>query len=292
MKRKIKLYLLEAVSLIIICSINNALLYSMLWVILHEAVHIMFSKYYGLNVKGINVGITGANARIFDLDSKTENERIIIYLSGPVFNLISAMITFALSKYYSSNFITSSISINLVLFIFNMLPAYPLDGVHIYQMLLTRIFHQRSTEKVLETTSLQVSIIFIVSFCYLFYIQKTNISLLLSGVLIGYSTFFHNKYKKYTLMANIYKKRGTLENNSFLENRNISVYYKCSLAKVMSLIDRNKFSSFYVIDDDLNFRGLVHENELIKALKKYGNISIFDYLAIRKNLMNTKNSEE
>ena len=54
----------------------------------------------------------------------------------------------------------------------------------------------------------------------------------------------------------------------------------------------NKFNSFYVIDDDLNFRGLVHENELIKALKKYGNISIFDYLAIRKNLMNTKNSEE
>ncbi|NOW11867.1 CBS domain-containing protein [Clostridium saccharobutylicum] len=50
----------------------------------------------------------------------------------------------------------------------------------------------------------------------------------------------------------------------------------------MTLVDKNKFNSFYVLDDDMQLMGIIHEDELIKALKEYGNITLEEYIYIRK----------
>ena len=56
-----------------------------------------------------------------------------------------------------------------------------------------------------------------------------------------------------------------------MENKSISVYYKQGLANIMSIIDKNRFNIFYVLDDDLNVLFTMNEDDLIKALKGYGN---------------------
>ena len=40
-----------------------------------------------------------------------------------------------------------------------------------------------------------------------------------------------------------------LINKNYLENKNICIYYKCSLIKALSFIDRNKFNCFYVLNE-------------------------------------------
>ena len=46
-------------------------------------------------------------------------------------------------------------------------------------------------------------------------------------------------------------------------------------------IDKNRFNSFYILDDDLKLLFIMHEDELIEALKLYGNITLEEYFNIR-----------
>ena len=50
----------------------------------------------------------------------------------------------------------------------------------------------------------------------------------------------------------------------------------------MTIIDKNRFNSFYVLDDDLKLLFIMHEDELIEALKLYGNITLEEYFNNKK----------
>ena len=105
-------------------------------------------------------------------------------------------------------------------------------------------------------------------------VGEINLSLLISGILIWYITYSQQKTSTYILMGNIFMKRNKLIRNKYLDNRIISVYYKQGLVNLMSIIDKNRFNTFYVLNDDLKLLFIMHEDELIEALKVYGNISI------------------
>ena len=94
------------------------------------------------------------------------------------------------------------------------------------------------------------------------------------------------KSAMYILMRNIFVKRNKLLRNKYIENKSISVYYKLGLVNVMSIIDKNRFNSFYVLDDDLRLLFVMHEDELIEVLKLYGNITLEEYFNIRNRASN------
>ena len=118
-------------------------------------------------------------------------------------------------------------------------------------------------------------VIFIMAFLYKGII---NISLLIASIVVGIITRTEQKSAMYILMGNIFMKRNKLLRNKYMENKSISVYYKQGLANIMSIIDKNRFN---ILDDDLNVLFIMNEDELIKALKGYGNITLEEYFYIR-----------
>ena len=86
--------------------------------------------------------------------------------------------------------------------------------------------------------------------------------------------------------GNIFIKRNKLLRNNYIENKSISVYYKMGLVNVMAIIDKNRFNSFYVLDDDLRLLFIMYEDELIEALKLYGNITLEEYFNIKNKNSN------
>ncbi|MCD3297892.1 metalloprotease, partial [Clostridium botulinum C/D] len=64
----------------------------------------------------------------------------------------------------------------------------------------------------------------------------------------------------------------------YIENKSISVYYKKNLLDALGVVDKNKYNLFTVLNDDMKVINIIYEEELIRALKIYGNISIEDYL--------------
>ncbi|MDB2123111.1 site-2 protease family protein [Clostridium paraputrificum] len=282
MDRKRKKLILEFIFLLVICTLNKQMLVGFIWVILHEAVHILVANNFGLRLSSFKIHITGVGTEIDDIDDLSENRKLILYVSGPLFNFVSAMVLIFLKSEYGLN-VESSIWINLGLLFFNMLPAYPLDGVRIYEILLSKKILYKKAKKLLVRASFMVAAFIMIGFLLTIYIHKVNISLLLASVLLTYTTFLENEKTIYIIMGSIVRKSRRLISDGYIENKSISVYYKRDLIKVLSLVDRNKFNSFFVLDDDMRLLGIIYEDELIKTLKESGNMTLEELLVSKKN---------
>lgn len=282
MKKWYKVLIVELLILMWILDFNNSIFISFLWIILHEFAHILVANNFGCRFNSFNVSISGVKAELIDIDELTEKKKLILYLAGPFSNFFMSVVACFFYSFFKWNFIESSIIINIYLGVFNLLPAYPLDGARVCEILLSRKFLYKKSKSITEIASFVISGILILIFIIMLLLHKVNISLFLAAILMIYTTFLEKEKTMYIIMGDMIRKVRKLKKYNYIENKSISVYYKKGLVNVLTLVDKNKFNSFYVLDDDMQLIGIIHEDELIKALKEYGNITLEEYIYIRK----------
>ena len=125
---KIDLILVIIVLLYIFSKVIREYLYyyigCYLFIMFHEFSHILVARMFNYNCNKIEFTICGMSANININRNKKRN--ILIYLAGPISNLIFAYL------FYDNEFIYT---INIVIAIINLLPVYPLDGYRIIKEL-------------------------------------------------------------------------------------------------------------------------------------------------------------
>ena len=172
MNKKTKKVLLEFVIMLIIYSFNDkTLIIGFLWIILHEITHIIIAKHYGASLSDFEVNLTGAKIKLKNIEELDRSKKCIIYFSGPLFNLFMYIIFLILNKFNIISF-CESMGINLGLFIFNMFPAYPLDGARIYEILLSKKFSCKKSKTILINISYVFSALLIFIFLLITFIHK------------------------------------------------------------------------------------------------------------------------
>lgn len=283
MKKWMIVLLVEFLALMWIADFKASVMISFLWIILHEFAHIFTAKRFGCTFNKINISIWGVKADLIDFDELLEKDKLLIYLAGPLFNIIMSMVLFCLYSVLELDYLKSSIAINFCLGAFNLLPAYPLDGARILEILLSKKFLYKRSKKIIERISFIISGVLFSLFNIMLLLHNVNISLFLASLLMAYTTFLEKEKTMYIIMDDMIKKIRRLKKYNYLENKSISVYYKKGLVNVLTLVDKNKFNSFYILDDDMRLITIIHEDELIMALKEYGNITLEDYIKIRNN---------
>lgn len=279
MRRKSKIFIAEILLFSIISSYNNIFLLAFLWVMLHELSHIVIANLVGCKFNNIELHIFGAKAELLEIEEFTDKKKILIYLAGPLFNIIMALGLFIIGLNINSYIIKESINLNIGLAAFNLLPAYPLDGSRIYEILLSKKLLYKKSQKIISIISYCIAGLFLSgSVGGFIFLHKFNISMFISGIIIIYITKCESRDTMYIIMGNIVKKRKLLIKNNYIENKLISVYYKNGLVNVLGLVDRNKFNTFYVLDEEMKLIYTLNEDELIEALKNHGNITIKEYM--------------
>ncbi|MBU3103792.1 site-2 protease family protein [Clostridium gasigenes] len=282
MNKKTKIFIAEIVLISIICSYNNIFLLAFLWVILHELSHMIVASLIGCKFNNIQLHIFGAKAELLDLEEFTDKKKLLIYIAGPAFNGIMAIILFIIGLNIKSFIINESISLNIGLVFFNLLPAYPLDGSRIYEILLSKRMLYKKAQKIMSIVSYcMAALCFATAVVGLIFLHKFNISSVIAGVIIIYITKCESRDTMYIIMGNIVKKRKSLIKNNYIDNKTLSVYYKNGLVNVLGLVDRNKFNTFYVLDEEMKLLYILNEDELIEALKIHGNITLQEYIKER-----------
>lgn len=279
MDRKTKIFIAEILLISIISSYNNIFLVAFLWVMLHELSHIIIARIIGCKFNNIELHIFGVKAELLELEEFNDKKKLLIYVAGPLFNIIMVGVLFLIGYKIDSYIINQSISLNLGLAIFNLLPAYPLDGSRIYEILLSKKILYKKAQKIMSTVSYIVAAIFLViSLIGFVFIHKFNISMFIASIIIIYITKCESRDTMYIIMGNIVKKRKSLIKNKYIENKIISVYYKNGLVNVLGMVHRNKFNTFYVLDEEMKLIYILNEDELIESLKIYGNITLEEYM--------------
>lgn len=284
MKKSYKLIIVELILLLLAISFESKILIGVVSIILHEFTHIFVGNRLGCKLSALELGLTGAKAEITDVEDLLDREKFILYISGPAMNLFLGVVLYGLYRVNSIHLLEVCYSINFSLCIFNLMPAYPLDGSRILEIILSKYISYIKAKKITTYVSYFSSISFIVLFFFMIFLHRVNISLFLIGILIIYSTVLEKKWTMYIIMGDIIKKRRKLEKYNFIENKTISVFYKNELLDVMRMVDKSKFNTFYILDEELKLLKIIHEDELLEGLKNYGNITLEEYINILKEL--------
>lgn len=259
---------------------------SLFFVICHEYVHYLAAKRYGFNGFYIEIMPIGTLLKLKDLNDAEPMEDLVISLAGPMFNICCGLIFFVMNHYYKSEFLIQLYLTNFSLGIFNLIPAFPLDGGRICRDILARRTIYKEANSIVVGLSQIIGVSFLFAFSFLMLFEVDNLSICVMGIFILYASYKEKERIVYIIMADIIKKKVRFLDKGYIENKSISINYKEDLLKAMSILDKNKYNIFIVLDDDMKYFGMIYEEEVISALKSNGNISIEQYILLSKKESN------
>lgn len=125
--------------------------------LLHEIAHLIVIWVAGGRVESIRLTAVGAEIRIDSITEIPYRKQIMIYLSGPVVNLILAFVSSKVGGMVISQELFVFAGINLVLGLFNLLPAKMMDGGNALRVLCLALFgHKTAILEILHFATLIV----------------------------------------------------------------------------------------------------------------------------------------
>jgi stage IV sporulation protein FB len=158
-------------------------------VLIHEMAHAYVANKKGYKVYGIEIGLFAGSAAIDT--NMHERDSIPVVAAGPISNLFLYSISLIINTQIENQFLTDMMMINLFLFLFNILPIYPMDGGHIVRDFLVLKLNRRMALNI----SGKISLIF--STLLLFYsIYNAYLIMTIFSILFIYKSFKTLKYIK------------------------------------------------------------------------------------------------
>jgi Zn-dependent protease len=128
-------------------------------VLLHEISHALTARAFGLPVRGITLHFLGGYTEI-ERDSPTPGRDLVVAVAGPVVSLAAAGLAYAAARPVDqpvAEFLLLELAVaNLLVGVFNLLPALPLDGGHMLRAVVWQLTGKENTGTVVAARAGQV----------------------------------------------------------------------------------------------------------------------------------------
>lgn len=275
---KVSRYFFPYVIICIIAGFRGEILISVVSVLFHEVMHYLAARALGFSGFDAEITITGAKLKLESIEDADPAQDILISLSGPLSNIIAAVIFYGLYFELHSSILYIAAATNLCLGVFNLIPAFPLDGSRVLRAaLLFKAIYKRANIIMLGI-SMFIGILMIFLYLCLELHGKNNFSLGVAGIFIIISCIKERERISYIIMGDIIKKRVNFIQRGFIQNHSTSVYFKLDLVSTLALVEKNRYNIFMILDEEMKVMDIIYEDEIIDALKKFGNMTLEEYM--------------
>jgi len=245
-------------------------------VILHELGHALTAQRFNIKTRGISILPIGGVAQLESIPEKPKEE-LLVALAGPAVNVLIAgilypFVTFAqdigalntLSSIGPKNFFVALMSINLWLALFNLIPAFPMDGGRVLRAVLGfRLGHARAT-------AIAASIGQVLAMAFVFFGFFYNPFLIFIGFFIFLGAQSEAVYARSKFLLKGFTVNDVLMHEiPVIESRS---NIKDAAARLLDSQNR-----YFVVNDNGKTVGTISRDQIIQALGERGeNVSVND----------------
>jgi Zn-dependent protease/CBS domain-containing protein len=244
-------------------------LFIFLCVTLHELSHSLAALYFGIRVKNITLYPIGGIATMDTMPNRPRDE-LIISIAGPSSNFVIAAILYLVLQnilppaalYNISGRITNwqevfgaTIWINVMLGLFNLLPAFPMDGGRIFRAFLAQFMDYRRATRIAVIASNIFSGFFVI------------ISLWIGHIMLGIiAVFLFMAANQEQVQVDI---RTTLKGyrvKNILGSQFLTVQLQTLVSDMLNMIFHSHQEDFPVVSNNNTLVGFVPRLKIMSAI--------------------------
>ncbi len=245
----------------------SALLATAIALILHELAHVLMGKILGVDTLKIEIMPFGG---VSLMESCKPWKMAIIAMAGPVCNALIVLCLLPVVKYNPYQWLCVFLQANLVIAIFNLMPAFPLDGGRVLVCMLTPILGQTFAEKICSVFGMLLGLFLSASgIACAFYLGQINLSVLAVGMFLFLGAFRQGKPTPYHALINENAKKKQIHKRPLRDQR-IVMHMDMTAQQAMEKFHKGKYTTVTVVDHDLKFLGMLGEKEILDILVDKG----------------------
>lgn len=268
----------------------------------HELTHSVVAKSYGIKVDRITLLPIGGIANMRSLPENPGQE-FAISIAGPLFNIILTILLYYPLQYLLGSYllfhpnpetwagaIAYAYWVNPLLAVFNLLPAFPMDGGRVLRSLLARKFSYQ------KATRIAVGFGHLFALLFAFFAltaQPPNFLLLIIALFIFVAA------SQEETVTNIKTTLGKIKVKEIISPDFYSVSSSATISEVLNLILHTHQEDFPVVDND-KIIGFIPRDKIMAALhakeldRRVDELMLkeFPYLSLEEYLFNAYNKME
>ncbi len=252
-------------------------------IVLHELAHAFVAQSLGYNLSSISLIPFGVslNLSAFDMNPKDE---IKIAIAGPLLNAFICLVLFMLWWIFPNtyNYTLLFFYANFVTCIFNLLPAFPLDGGRIVKGLCSLKLNNNIAIKLCKIINIFIIICLVILFVISLFFSP-NLTYLFVAICIATGLFDSSKNSRYTFVKFISQEK----RKKVLKIKNLYVLSSEKLYKIYRHINNFSFVNLYIFDEDNHLLTILNETEYVFLCEKFSATTTFEnvlnYLKFNKN---------
>lgn len=238
-------------------------------VVLHEFGHIIAARRYGIRTRDVTLLPIGGVASLERMPEKPAQE-VIVALAGPAVNFVIVgilMLIFGaqldlrapqISAEFGSNLASRLATVNLALAVFNLIPAFPMDGGRVLRALLGFVMSYRSATEVAARVGQALAIV-------LGFLGLLGNPLL---VLIAIFIFLAAGAEAYSVNVRDFVRGGLASDVMITEFESLDP--SADVNHGAALLLKTTQQEFPVVDGARHLRGLLTRRSIIEALSAGG----------------------
>jgi len=237
-------------------------------VLLHELAHTLAARFMAIRVIDIEVLPFGGVARVGGEISMEPQKEIAVALAGPFSNILLMGLTLGFKNYgiWSEELGPFFLQTNLLLAVFNLLPALPLDGGRIFRSLLA--VHVGISRATLMAARLGQIIAVLVACLGIIGVlaRFCGLDVVIIALFVLYSATKERGMAPYLFIQHLAQKKEELAKSGVLPAEQLVAREDVRIKEVVQLFVPQKFHIIMLLDQQMNVLGMISEVQVVDAL--------------------------
>ncbi len=239
-------------------------------VLVHEIAHVMVAFILGIKIAEVELFPFGGQAKIEDFTGLEPDLEIYMAMAGPAVSLSLAGIFYFLQDSIISAYLPLFININLLLGLFNLCPALPMDGGRILRAVLSGFIGYKKATAGCALLGKIIALGLVGWGGYLFYSGQNGLNFMLAGVLVFWAANREGKLLAYAFMRYLVNKKSDLAKHGFMPTQQLVSREDTYLKDIMDSTKPTFYMIVVVVNEGEHLTGMYSEAELIECFLEKG----------------------